>query len=84
MGVIERIASRFVDVSGSNPVFWLFGRIYEIVDLRKNDTTKKKDYIQLLIDAETDEQTQFDDLKVYEYKYMKLNKKLTIDVILEI
>lgn len=50
-----KILSKFIDQKKLLPFFWLRMKIGEIVTKRLCDNThKKKDYIQLLIDASTD------------------------------
>nr|UOU03267.1 cytochrome P450 3045C6-1 [Brachionus rubens] len=70
--LLNTIRSKFVDSKKLSPLFWLRRKVNELVKIRQNDpTNKKKDYIQLLIDAQADS----DELK--NFNYSELNRKLT-------
>lgn len=68
----NRIFSKFVDQKKLSPIFWLRMKVNDIVKLRQDNLdVKKKDYIQLLIDAKTD----FESEKNFDYS--EISKKLT-------
>lgn len=72
----ERPLSYIIDFSKINPIFWFVNHVFEIVEMRKSQKIKKKDYLQLLLDAESDSQDKIVD----NYVGIRLNKKLTLMV----
>nr|ATW72305.1 cytochrome p450 CYP3045C14 [Brachionus calyciflorus] len=68
----NRIMSKFIDPKKLTPFFWLRLKVKELVEIRKKETSiKKKDYIQILLDAKAD----FEEEK--NFNYTEMNKKLT-------
>nr|UOU03274.1 cytochrome P450 3045C1 [Brachionus rubens] len=65
-----------IDMGKYNPLIWFMDQLYKLVVMRKEGMVKKKDYLQLLIDAESD-LTQ-DKINV-DYINTKLDKKLSLN-----
>lgn len=55
---------------------WIFNKIYELVEKRKNEKINRKDYIQLLIDAETNNSDNFEN-KLINLNNITVEKKLS-------
>nr|UOU03272.1 cytochrome P450 3045C2 [Brachionus rubens] len=50
--ILERFMSRFVDFTRLNPILWFMNHTFELVEIRKMENIRKKDYLQILIDCE--------------------------------
>ena len=74
--LLQKPLSYVIDFSRINPSFWFVNHVFEIVEMRKSQALKKKDYLQLLLDAESDSQDKIVD----DYVGIRLNKKLTLMV----
>nr|QEV83793.1 cytochrome P450 [Brachionus rotundiformis] len=72
--LLQKAMSTLYDFSRINPTLWFVSHIFEIVELRKKQNLRKKDYLQLLLDVESDSQ----DKNVDDYIGTRLNKKLTL------
>lgn len=72
--LMQKVMSNLIDFSKINPSIWFVNHVFEIVETRKRQTNKKKDYLQLLLDAESDTQDKIVD----DYVGTRLNKKLTL------
>lgn len=71
--------SKFVNIESRLPLFWFMNRVFKIVDKRKQDGIRKRDYLQLLIDAEGSTSGDIN-LKADSFSNVQLEKKMTIDV----
>nr|UOU03269.1 cytochrome P450 3045C5-2 [Brachionus rubens] len=80
LSFVNKFMSKFIDLSSRYPMFWFLNRVMEIVEKRKLDGVKKKDYLQLLIDSEADYSKE-DKSEVVDYSSVHLEKKLTVDEI---
>lgn len=76
--IISNILDKFVNNLGL-PIYWLKNNISKILEKRIADKIYKKDYLQLLIDAQSDEFDHSNDSMQYDYKTVNLQKKLTFD-----
>lgn len=63
-----------------NAFFWLRRKVMEIVGQRNKDQTNRKDYLQLLLDAQTTEKLHDIERNEANYLTVRLDKKLTRDV----
>nr|UOU03266.1 cytochrome P450 3045C6-2 [Brachionus rubens] len=71
--LFNRVASKFVDSKRLTPFYWLRTKVSELVKIRQNDATnKKKDFIQLLMDAKADPSEEKN------FNYSELSRKLTM------
>nr|QEV83794.1 cytochrome P450 [Brachionus rotundiformis] len=50
----ENYLYRLIDFTKYDPLYWFMNHLFKIVEIRKLDANKRKDYLQLLIDAEAD------------------------------
>ncbi|CAF0926627.1 unnamed protein product [Brachionus calyciflorus] len=73
--ILEKFFSLFIDFNLFYPIIWFTNHVFEIVDRHKMEKGKKKNFLQLLIDAESD--AKDDLLNIDDYTKVKLNKKLS-------
>nr|ATW72310.1 cytochrome p450 CYP3045C19 [Brachionus calyciflorus] len=80
MNLMNKFLSKFIDMGSRVPTFWFMNRVFQIVDKRKADGIRKRDYLQLLIDAEGHD---FKDEKLTDKNFTNfhIEKKMTIDEI---
>ncbi|RNA25033.1 cytochrome p450 -like protein, partial [Brachionus plicatilis] len=72
----ENYLNRFVDFTKYDPLYWFMNHLFKIVEIRKCDENRRRDYLQLLIDAEAD----IDYTKLAsEFNNAPLDKKLSIN-----
>ena len=50
----EKYLNFFMDIAKYDPLYWFMNNLFKIVEIRKSNSSKRKDYLQLLIDAEAD------------------------------
>lgn len=61
------------------PIFWIKDNISKILEKRIKERIYKKDYMQLLIDAQDDDFDRSKDNKEYNHLSVRLEKKLSLD-----
>nr|UOU03273.1 cytochrome P450 3045C1-1 [Brachionus rubens] len=76
--ISSKLFSYFIDFGRIHPLVWFMNHVFELVEIRKKGNVKKKDYLQLLIDTESENKNEkiFDD-----YTKTYLDKKLTLNEI---
>ena len=82
--MIQGLVSMFLGPNNIRPFIWLINRVGSIVDnrqqeLQKNRDLDKRDYVQLLIDAHTQEKLDYNSNQL-EFTQVNLVKKLSTDV----
>ena len=66
---------------GISPFFWLANKITEIINKQQADGLKKRNYLQLLLEAKsTDEKIDLNNNQIIDYTHNQLDKKLSIEV----
>nr|QVK45587.1 cytochrome P450 [Brachionus paranguensis] len=80
LNLMNKLMSKFVNIESRLPLFWFMNRVFKIVDKRKQDGIRKRDYLQLLIDAEGSTSGDIN-LKADSFSNVQLEKKMTIDEI---
>jgi hypothetical protein len=65
---------------GISPFFWLANKITEIINKQQADGLKKRNYLQLLLEARTDDNKTDLNNNLIDYTHNQLDKKLTIEV----
>lgn len=61
----------------SNPFFWILDNLKEIVEYRIENKTKRKDYIQLLLESVSEQVDSEKDLRDYDSSNVDVDKKMT-------
>nr|AHL88984.1 cytochrome p450 3045C1 [Brachionus koreanus] len=76
--LMQKVMSNLIDFSRINPSVWFVNHVFEIVETRKKQTFRKKDYLQLLLDAESDSQDKIVDDYIGNSFEKKANSSLKI------
>ncbi len=79
--MIDFLLSKMSKNGSITPYGWITNRIYELVDKRKSENINRKDYIQLLIDAEATSNASYEDNSI-NLTNMNLDKKLSSSVLI--
>nr|QUF59379.1 cytochrome p450 CYP3045C2 [Brachionus angularis] len=77
--ILNFVMSKIVDPNYVHPFYWLRSKVVDIVENRKVNETGRKDYVQLLLDAESDYVA--DDNHSMDFANKYVNKKLTFEEI---
>ncbi|CAF1054545.1 unnamed protein product, partial [Brachionus calyciflorus] len=73
--VSEWLFSRFIDFSRFNPLIWFMNHLFHLIELRKSEKIKKKDYLQILIDAASENGNE---KVIDDYTKSRFEKKLSL------
>ena len=65
-----------------HPFFWLKQKSHQVLEQRVEGKIHQNDYLQLLIDSQSDEFKKENVHENMNYNEMKIEKKLTFDVII--
>lgn len=83
LNFLNKLMDKFINIESIMPLFWFTNRVFKIVDNRKQEGIRKRVYLQLLIDAEGSTSRDID-LKTDNFSNVQIEKKMTVDVNLEI
>lgn len=73
----EKFLNGFIDFTKYDPLYWFMNHLFKIVEIRKSNENKRKDFLQLLIDAEA----EIDYSKLNsDFSNTPLDKKLSTNV----
>lgn len=79
MAILDTIAPKLTIYA--NPIFWLRRHISSIIDLRKSsNSAPRKDYVQILLEAESDTVDKSLDTGNIDFTQNRLEKKMTLNV----
>ena len=70
----------FSESEYAQPFFWLVTQSHQVLEKRVKENIRKNDYLQLLIDSQSNEFKKDDEQDGTDYKDAKIEKKLTFDV----
>ena len=77
---MNRFLSKFINLESRIPTFWFMNRVFQIVDKRKEEGVRKRDYLQLLIDAEGEISKDDKITSEKDFSNAYIQKKMTVDV----
>lgn len=80
-GIKQTLSSLFGISSLSNPILWLRGHIDQLITHRLKNNVSTKDYMQILLESQSEQIDTSNDTSNQDLNQAKLEKKMTLDEI---